>query len=203
MGKFSGGDSVRQKSVDRSAGGVGSRNRFPDEACWEPLWRSLRVEKSLGRRVEGTQRKAISPEYGPLRILSRAGIVVAAKCLAVNHLREFLEPFRLRIHPHKSIVFPTRCGLPFLGYRLLPDRIRLGRKHLLNLRQRLREFERRFAEGMVSVEEAKASLQSWWGYAMHADCRTVVHAILSDFPFLDVKDEDVPKPEKFRRRFAT
>jgi retron-type reverse transcriptase len=120
-----------------------------------------------------------------------------------DQLREFLEPFRLRIHPHKSIVFPTRCGLPFLGYRLLPDRIRLGRKHLLNLRRRLHEFERQCRKGMISVEEAKASLQSWWGYAMHADCQTIVQSILSDFPFLETKDENAEKEKKIRRRFAT
>ena len=120
-----------------------------------------------------------------------------------DQVRKFLEPLRLRIHPHKSVVFPTKCGLPFLGYRLLPDQIRLGRKHLLNLRRRLRGFERLCGEGIVSVEDAKASLQSWWGYAMHADCQTIVQTILSDFPFLEVKDENASKPEKFRRRFAT
>lgn len=113
-----------------------------------------------------------------------------------DQVRSFLLPFRLRIHPHKSIVFPTRCGLPFLGYRLLPEQIRLGRKHLPKLRQRLREFERSCAEGIVSVEDAKASLQSWWGYAMHADCHKIVHSILSDFSFLEVEEENRQKPEK-------
>ena len=105
-------------------------------------------------------------------------------------VKKFLLPFRLKIHPHKSVVSPVRCGVPFLGYRLFPDHVRLARKHLAKLRQRLREFEQAYSKGTLSMDEAKASLQSWWGYAMHADCRTVVSAILSDFPFLQSDKQD-------------
>ena len=40
----------------------------------------------------------------------------------------FLEQFRLRIHPDKSVVFPTRDGIRFLGYRVFPTHRLLARR---------------------------------------------------------------------------
>ena len=99
-------------------------------------------------------------------------------------IAEFLLDFRLRIHPHKSVVFPVCSGLPFLGYRLFPTHIELAKRHLQRLRQRLRLFERDYHAGQRTDTEILLSLQSWWGYAMHAHCRTMVHQIFADFPFI-------------------
>lgn len=109
-----------------------------------------------------------------------------------DEIKDFLLHFRLRIHPQKSVVIPVRCGVPFLGYRLFPNRTLLASKHLKQLRNRLRKFEARSADGQLTAEEILMSLQSWWGYAMHADSRKIVHDILGDFPFI----EEIRKNQK-------
>ncbi|MCP5097553.1 MAG: RNA-dependent DNA polymerase, partial [Chloroflexi bacterium] len=52
-------------------------------------------------------------------------------------LEAFLMTLRLTIHPHKSVVFPVNCGIPFLGFQLFPYHRRL-------LQQNVRAFLRRF-----------------------------------------------------------
>lgn len=83
------------------------------------------------------------------------------------------------------------CGLPlgnqtsqFFGNVMLNPLDHFITQHLQRLRQRLRLFERDYHAGQRTGTEILLSLQSWWGYAMHAHCRTVVHQIFADFPFI-------------------
>jgi hypothetical protein len=45
---------------------------------------------------------------------------------ARSAVEEYLGGLRLRIHPVKSQLFETRHGATFLGFRVLPDRIRFA-----------------------------------------------------------------------------
>lgn len=112
-------------------------------------------------------------------------------------VRDFLLSFRLRIHPHKSEIFPVKSGLPFLGYRLFPGRIWLCKKHIHNLRQRLRAFETLYRTNPDSADHIYHSLQSWWGYAMHADAHRIVQDIVNDFPFV----QEIGKQRKSQKNF--
>jgi len=73
---------------------------------------------------------------------------------------------RLRLHPTKTRIFPTRCGVPFLGFRFLP-----GRAPRL-LGECKRRFERRMRRKVAAVRagnrswpEVKKSAEGWKAFA--------------------------------------
>jgi retron-type reverse transcriptase len=40
-------------------------------------------------------------------------------------IEDYLASLRLKLHPIKSQLFETQCGANFVGFRVLPDRIRV------------------------------------------------------------------------------
>jgi len=74
-------------------------------------------------------------------------------------------------------IAPTRRGLPFLGYRILPDRIRLGRRALHRFRGHLWRFCARW-EATGDWEQVRRSWDSVHGYAGLAHARSLRAGIL-------------------------
>lgn len=101
-----------------------------------------------------------------------------------RQIEDFVIGLRLRLHPRKTNVFPTRTGIPFLGFRIFPSIILLGRPHIRRLRKRLVEMQRLFHQRKMGHAEVQAKIISWWGHAKHADARKLTMQILSDFPFV-------------------
>jgi len=65
---------------------------------------------------------------------------------------------RLRLHPTKCVVLPVDEGLPFLGYVVWPDRIRVRG-------ETVRRFRRRFRRrGTLEHRDARARLAVWRGH---------------------------------------
>jgi len=90
-----------------------------------------------------------------------------ADCRA--EVRRFLEGLRLELHPRKQEIYSVRCGIPFLGFRLFPDRRRLKRE---NARRFLRRMKRKRAlvrGGKMTHVEFHQSLVAWIGDARHGD----------------------------------
>lgn len=96
---------------------------------------------------------------------------------------QFLLEVRLRLHPRKSVVFPVREGIPFLGFRLFPTHRRLCQYNLRRFQRRLRRLQREFAEGRVTLEEVRQRVVSWWGHAQHADAWRIASQILNQHEF--------------------
>ncbi len=100
-----------------------------------------------------------------------------------NQCRSFLETYRLRLHPQKSVISRTGCGFPFLGVRIFPLHRRLPRHNLVRARQRLRLMQTRFTTGEVTLSEIRQRLMSWHGHVMHADATGLCADLLSKTMF--------------------
>ena len=84
-------------------------------------------------------------------------------------IEEYLESLRLRIHPIKSQLSETRIGVSFVGFRVLPDRIRIRNDNLRRSRKRLKELRQDIASGSVDREKGVRSFGSWMAHLDHAD----------------------------------
>ena len=84
-------------------------------------------------------------------------------------IEEYLAGLRLKIHPVKSQLFSTRRGANFLGFRILPDRIRVRTENLRRARRRLRIMQAAYAAGDIDCQDISQSLQSWIAHLEHGD----------------------------------
>jgi retron-type reverse transcriptase len=104
------------------------------------------------------------------------GVLTAAKPL----LQDYLATLRLTLHPGKTRLQETKAGMNFLGFRVLPDRLRVLNDNLRKGRRRLREMTDGYAEGQVSKEEIGQFLQSWFAHLAHGDTWRIRQQILAD-----------------------
>jgi retron-type reverse transcriptase len=84
-------------------------------------------------------------------------------------IEDYLAGLRLKIHPVKSQLFQTKEGANFLGFRILPDRIRVRTENLRRARRRLRQMQTDHANGKISSSQVAQSLQSWVAHLEHGD----------------------------------
>ncbi len=84
-------------------------------------------------------------------------------------IEEYLTSLRIKIHPIKSQLFATSYGANFLGFRVLPDRIRVRTENLRRARRRLRNMKRDRAENKIDQEKVLQSIQSWFAHLEHGD----------------------------------
>ncbi len=113
---------------------------------------------------------------------------------AKSAITEFLLGMRLQIHRHKSVVFPVRNGIPFLGLRIFPTHRRLARTNVVRFQRRLKEMQCQYDAGEMSPKEVRRRIVSWWGHAQHANAWRLARAILKRHPFVRVSRTDDPQP---------
>jgi retron-type reverse transcriptase len=104
------------------------------------------------------------------------GVLKAAKPL----LEEYLAGLRLKLHPGKTRLQETNIGMNFLGFRILPDRLRVLNDNLRKGRRRLRELTDDYTDGKVSKEEIKQFVQSWFAHLDHGDTWRLRQQMLAD-----------------------
>ena len=116
-------------------------------------------------------------------------------------IREFLLQQRLELHHQKTVVDRVCDGFPYLGFRISPRQIKLGKPAVKRFRRRLQQLEHQYWTGKISAPSVMHSIMAWWGDGQHADAMKLVRDIISDFPFLqDVKRaEDIRKGKKNSR----
>ncbi len=93
-----------------------------------------------------------------------------------NHLR-------LKIHPIKSQLFETKVGATFLGFRVLPDQIRVCAKNLKRGRRRIRALSAACQRQEISIEQVQRSLQSWFAHLQHGSTHHLQRDIIAALPF--------------------
>ena len=76
-------------------------------------------------------------------------------------IESYLAGIRLMIHPIKSQLFETQQGAAFLGFRVLPNQIRVRTENLRRGRRRLRRLQNAHLQGKIKQQEVGQSLQSW------------------------------------------
>jgi retron-type reverse transcriptase len=84
-------------------------------------------------------------------------------------LEDYLTTLRLKIHPIKSQLFETRHGANFVGFRVLPDRIRVRNDNLVRARRRMKCLQRAYARDRISFERLTQSVRSWAAHLKHGD----------------------------------
>jgi len=104
-------------------------------------------------------------------------------------IAQFLSSLRLKLHPTKCSVFPVRCGIRFLGYRVFPTHRLLTSEGVRRFRRRIRRLQRLFATGRISISDIQASLMSWLGHAGQADTHRLCNSLFSQIIFSRMSTE--------------
>lgn len=85
-------------------------------------------------------------------------------------IEEYLaNQLRLKIHPIKSQLFETRLGANYVGFRILPNQIRVRTENLRRARRRLKFMQRKSNQGKINSEKVSQSIQSWFAHLEHGD----------------------------------
>ncbi|MCA2730475.1 MAG: RNA-directed DNA polymerase, partial [Microcystis sp. M162S2] len=82
---------------------------------------------------------------------------------------EYLNSLRLKLHPIKTQITATRIGVNFVGFRILPDRIKIRTANLRRARVRLKKQKKELEQGKIDLIAFKKSLQSWQAHLKHGD----------------------------------
>ncbi len=90
-----------------------------------------------------------------------------AHCL--SEMEIFLQSIRLSLHPIKTQLFETKYGANFVGFRVLPDRIRIRGDNLRRARQRLKHLQKEYRAGRISLSPLVKRLQSWESHLKHGN----------------------------------
>jgi hypothetical protein len=84
-------------------------------------------------------------------------------------IAEYLNSLRLRLNEGKSRVRQLKEGLEFLGFVILPDRVRLNQRAVGRQRKRIKHLQRAYADRTVNLNDVLASLQAWNAHAAFGD----------------------------------
>ena len=84
-------------------------------------------------------------------------------------ISDFLLSLRLRLNERKSRIRRAKEGIEFLGFVVLPDRLRLSSRNVRRMRRRVRRLTRGYREGAVSWPGVRDSLAAWNAHAAHGD----------------------------------
>ena len=84
-------------------------------------------------------------------------------------IEDYLARLHLRLHPIKSQLFETRFGANFLGFRILPDRIRVRNDNLRRARRRCRQLQHEYTQGNLSLADLVQRLQAWEAHLRHGN----------------------------------
>lgn len=88
---------------------------------------------------------------------------------ARSAIENHLATLRLKIHPVKSQLFATYHGANFVGFRVLPDRIRVRSDNLHRARLRFKHLQIAYAHNRIEFDRLTQSVQSWAAHLKHGD----------------------------------
>jgi RNA-directed DNA polymerase len=100
-----------------------------------------------------------------------------------NSSRTFWWVLRLRLHPTKSVVFPVKGGIRFLGYRVFATHRLLPKENVRRFRRRVRGMQEDYAAGRVSFAEIYQRLMSWSGHARQANTYRLLSRLFDTISF--------------------
>ncbi|TRU21358.1 MAG: RNA-directed DNA polymerase [Microcystis aeruginosa Ma_QC_B_20070730_S2] len=103
---------------------------------------------------------------------------------ARGKIEEYLIKLRLKIHPIKSQLFATKYGPSFLGFRILPDRVRVRNSNLHRGRRRLRRLQQDYAIGTIEWQDVERALTSWMAHLEHGDTWQLRKQIFDSLTFV-------------------
>ncbi|MEM9091269.1 MAG: RNA-directed DNA polymerase [Cyanobacteria bacterium P01_F01_bin.53] len=105
-------------------------------------------------------------------------------------MEDCLATLRLKMHPIKSQLFETRCGANFVGFRILPDRVRVRNDNVRRARRRLKALQRQYAAGDIELEPLVQRLQSWEAHLKHGDTYRLRQRVFEHHTFMREKQAE-------------
>lgn len=96
---------------------------------------------------------------------------------------DYLTNLRLRLHEDRAVVFPTRTGITWLGFRVFPHYRLLRKDNAKAFRRRLRQMAEDYQAGQIDAEEIRILIQSWIAHANHGNTYRLRRNIFSDVTF--------------------
>jgi len=83
-----------------------------------------------------------------------------------KEIQEFLQArLKLELHPKKANIFLAENGIDFLGYQVFKTYRLLRKSTIKRFVKRMRVYQKRLREGVLSQEKFNDSLRSWIAYA--------------------------------------
>ncbi len=118
----------------------------------------------------------------------------AWKCLSA--IQDKLFERRLKTHPTKTSIQPTRVEFPFLGFYVSHDRFRPLQNTVLRFRRRLRELQAGFESGEILLTDIRQSIAAYSGHFMICGQPSRFRKILNDFPLYAILQESFRESQK-------
>lgn len=98
-------------------------------------------------------------------------------------LEKLLSGLRLTAHPVKTFIAPTRTGVNWLGFRILPDRVRVRAENLKRAKRRIEQMKEAYASGRIGPKDLNASMRSWIAHLEHGDTWRLREKIFASLVF--------------------
>jgi RNA-directed DNA polymerase len=98
-------------------------------------------------------------------------------------MEAYLATLRLKMHPIKSQLFETCYGANFVGFRVLPDRIRVRNDNLRRARRRMQQLQQDYATGLITLKPLVQRIQSWEAHLMHGDTHRLRRKVFDRYVF--------------------
>ena len=102
---------------------------------------------------------------------------------ARQKIEQNLTALRLKIHPIKTQIFETRHGANFVGFPVFPERIRVSNDNLRRGPKPLKQMQKDYQNGTLSLEKLKERMQSWEAHLSHGDTYKLRQSIFASYGF--------------------
>lgn len=86
---------------------------------------------------------------------------------ARKRIEDYLALYRLKLHPVKTQILDVAKGPAFVGFRVLPDRIRVRGDNLRRSRLRFKKYKQDCAAGRMTQNELTQCVRSWIAHLAH------------------------------------
>jgi len=96
---------------------------------------------------------------------------------------EQLAGLRLRLHDGKSRIYTLKEGIEFLGFRHLPNQVRVRTENVKRYKWRMRRLREDYEDGNISIDRVTASVVSWVAHASYADSYRLRGEMIPSFAF--------------------
>lgn len=92
---------------------------------------------------------------------------------------QFLAAQRLTLHENEAQVFPVQTGIPFLGWRVYPDHLRLKRRNGVAFQRRYAALRRKLQNRSITRDRFEAGLRGWIAHVQHGQTWGLRRALIT------------------------
>lgn len=92
-------------------------------------------------------------------------------------------------------LFETAHGANFLGFRVLPDRIRVRNDNLRRARKQMKQLQQDYETGDITLKPLIQRLRSWEAHLMHGNTHRLRRKLFDSYVFRRKETTDSPKPK--------